>query len=156
MQDEQQVIVCATRGGEGSRVLQLEAVERAQHSKAILLFIYVVNHRELGDLEAGQIPDVEAELTWLGETLLLLAQNRALEVGVSAEIALLTGSPLTEIANHARTRAADLIMLGAPRGTTANVFGDDEIERAAKWLSEETQIQVEIVRPEDEHEHVPA
>lgn len=153
MQNEKQVIVCATRGGEGSRVLQLEAVKRARRDSALLLIVYVVNHHELGELEAGEIPDVEAELMWLGETLLLLAQNRALDAGVSAEIALLTGAPLSEIATYAREQTADLIMLGAPRGTTANVFGDDEIERAANWLIDETGISVEIVRPEPKYQH---
>ena len=36
----------------------------------------------------------------------------------------------------------------------ANVFGDDEIERASHSLQEETGIPVEVVRPEAEHEHV--
>jgi nucleotide-binding universal stress UspA family protein len=154
MQDERQVIVCATRGGEGSRALQFEAVRLAKADDAMLLFIYIVNYHELGDLEAGMIPDVEAELTWLGETLLLLAQKRAQNKGVSAEIAILVGSPLAEIGRFAREHNADLILLGAPRGTTANVFGDDEIERASHSLQEETGIPVEVVRPEAEHEHV--
>lgn len=153
MHEERQVIVCATRGGEGSRALQRTAVESSRRERSLLVFVYVVNHRELGELEAGEIPYVEAELSWLGETLLLLAQNRAKEAGVSAETVIRTGSPLVEIAQVARNYKANRIMLGAPRGTTANVFGDDEIERAATLLSDETGISVEIVRPEPLQQH---
>ncbi|MCO5184028.1 MAG: universal stress protein [Anaerolineae bacterium] len=153
MHEERQVIVCATRGGEGSRALQQEAVARSRHGTSLLIFVYVVNHRELGNLEEGEIPYVEEELSWLGETLLLLAQNRAKEAGVSAETVIRTGSPLAEIAQVARNYKANRIMLGAPRGTTANVFGDDEIERAATLLSDETGISVEIVRPEPLQQH---
>ena len=42
----------------------------------------------------------------------------------------------------------DLLMLGAPRGTTANVFGDDTIEQLAEAITKETAVPVEIVRPD--------
>ena len=43
---------------------------------------------------------------------------------------------------------ADLLVLGAPRGTTANVFGDDAIERLAGVIRQETAVSVKIIRPD--------
>jgi hypothetical protein len=44
------------------------------------------------------------------------------------------------------------VLLGAPRGTTADVFGDDPVERLADEISGKAGIDVEIVRPDREAE----
>ena len=44
--------------------------------------------------------------------------------------------------------SADLLLLGAPRGTSASILGDDPVERFAESIERESGVPVEIVRPE--------
>ncbi|VAW33468.1 hypothetical protein MNBD_CHLOROFLEXI01-752 [hydrothermal vent metagenome] len=53
-----------------------------------------------------------------------------------------------EIARFVQETDAELLVLGAPRGTTANVFGDDAIERLAEGIQQQTNVKVEIARPD--------
>ncbi len=142
-------IVCATRGGEGSRAAQMAAIEKAQLTQKPLLFLYVVDPDSLEDeIEASLKTAVLAELTWMGETLLRIAQKRADTAYLSTEVKIRRGNVRQEIIRFMKEVEADLLVLGAPRGTTANVFGDDAIERFAETIRKETAVSVEIIRPD--------
>lgn len=142
-------IVCATRGGEGSRVAQIAAIERAKETGKRLLFLYIVDPDSLDDEIDDSLKDaILAELTWMGETLLRIAQRRADTAHLSTEVRIRNGKVRDEICRFVKDVEADLLVLGAPRGTTANVFGDDAIERLADAVREETAVTVEIIRPD--------
>lgn len=143
-------IVCATRGGEGSRVAQIAAIERAKATGKPLLFLYIVDPHSL---EEEEIDDslkeaLLAELDWMGETLMRIAQKRADVAHLSTEIRIRRGNVHDEIVRFVKDVEADLLILGAPRGTTANVFGDDAIERLAEVIRQETAVSVDIIRPD--------
>jgi RNase H-fold protein (predicted Holliday junction resolvase) len=53
-----------------------------------------------------------------------------------------------EIENILVEREADHLVLGAPKGSTANIFGDDEIERFAEDLARRTGVKAHVVWPE--------
>lgn len=143
-------IVCATRGGEGSRAVQIEAVRRAQVSGKPLSFLFVTDvARILGEVDGGMETAVFAELKWMGKTLLHIARQRAQLAEVEAEVVIRQGDVKDEIARYLQQCKADLLLLGAPRGTTANVFGDDAVEQFALLIQETTGVTVEIIRPED-------
>lgn len=144
------LIVCATRGGQGSRAVQRTAADRARAAGAHLVFLHVVNVGVFRAVDTSVLPAVEAEMHWLGETLLRLAQDRAQSMGVSAEIEILSGKPLAEIANYVQNHNAALLLMGAPRHATADLFGDDEIERIALRLEQETGVRTEVIHPEPE------
>jgi len=129
-------IVCATRGGEGSRVVQETAIERAKEADIPLVFLY------------GLKTAVSAELHWMGETLLRIAQIRADAMYLPTEVKIREGDVQEEIIRYLRENETDLLLLGAPRGTTANVFGDDKIEQLADSVQKQTNVAVEIVRPD--------
>ena len=54
---------------------------------------------------------------------MFLAQKRAQGVGVASEIALRKGDVREEISLLLAEQSADLLLLGAPRGTTAHILG---------------------------------
>jgi nucleotide-binding universal stress UspA family protein len=142
-------IVCATRGGEGSRAAQMAAIAKAKETDKPLLFLYVVDPNSLEEEIDDSLKDaILAELNWMGETLLRIAQKRADAAYLSTEVKIRRGRVREEIIRFVKDVDADLLVLGAPRGTTANVFGDDAIERLAKVIREETAVFVEIIRPD--------
>jgi nucleotide-binding universal stress UspA family protein len=142
-------IVCATRGGEGSRAAQMIAIERAKASKKRLLFLYIVDPHSLDDdIDESLKSALLSELNWMGETLLRIAQKRADVAYLGSEVRIREGKVRDEIARFVQETDAELLVLGAPRGTTANVFGDDAIERLANGIQQQSGVKVEIARPD--------
>ena len=142
-------IVCATRGGEGSRVVQEMAIARAKEVGKPLIFLYVADPFSLEKtLELDLQTAVSAELHWMGETLLHIAQTRADSMYLPTEVKIREGRVQEEIIRYLRENETELLMLGAPRGTTANVFGDDTIEVLADMIDQATGVTVEVVRPD--------
>jgi nucleotide-binding universal stress UspA family protein len=142
-------IVCATRGGAGTRAVQRRAIEYASDSSAKLIFLYVSDTSSMGEIKDSLLPAIQAEMDWLGKALLRVAQKRAQGVGVASEIALRRGDVREEIGRFLAEQSADMLLLGAPRDTTTHIFGDDAIERFATSIQEQTGVKVEIVRPEE-------
>lgn len=141
-------VVCATRGGEGSRAAQETAIRYAQEKDQNLIFMYVVDFKTLDEFDDSLLPAVREELTWLGQSLLRIARHRAEQAGVTAEIVIREGNVQQKIEEFLQETHADILFLGAPRGTTANVFGDDAIEKFAQKIQDDTGIRANIARPE--------
>lgn len=141
-------IVCATRGGAGSRAVQMRAIDYARERDARLVFLYVIDVSNLNATDEHLRVAVRNELHWLGQTLLRIAQKRAENHQVSSDIAMREGPVQEEICRFIMEQSADLLLLGAPRGTTATSFGDDIIEQFAQSIEDQTSVTVEIVRPE--------
>ena len=85
----------------------------------------------------------------MGETLLRTAQRRADSSELISEVRVRQGNIQEEICRFLKDSQASLLLLGAPRGTTANVFGDDAVERVAQQIMDDTGVKVEVIRPED-------
>lgn len=141
-------IVCATRGGQGSRAVQLEAIEQAKETGQQLIFLYVVDDDTIGDYDEELVAAIRKEFDWLGQALLRVARQRAEQSDVAAEIQIRHGNVRREIEKFLQDSDAELLLLGAPRGTTATYFGDDAIEQFAATIHEETGVKVKVVRPE--------
>lgn len=141
-------IVCATRGGEGSRVVQREAIRRAKEAGKNLVFLYVLDISNLGPLEEKLMAAVRAELTWLGKALVNTAQQRAKVEDIEAAVVIREGEVQAEICRYLKETDASLLLLGAPRNTTATTFGDDVVEQIASSIQNETGVSVSVVRPE--------
>lgn len=144
------VLVCATRGGEGSRAAQLTAIEMARSHDLHLVFLYVVDAARISEYEEVLQEAVRAEFHWLANALLNIARQRAEQAGLSAEVVVLEGAVKEQIEQFLRRREATRLMLGAPRGTSPQ-FGDEAIERYARSIEQDTGVTVTVVRPE-EHE----
>ena len=142
-------IVCATRGGAGSRAVQERAIWHASQDSQKLIFLFVIDTSTLSEADESLREAVEIELDWLGRTLLRIAQKRAENAGIESSTVIREGPVISEICRFLTEQSAELLLLGAPRGTTASVMGDDPVEKLAEHISDETGIPVEVVRPED-------
>lgn len=127
----------------------MEAIRRATESEARLVFLYVVDVQIVGDYEERLEEAVRNELHWLGRSLLRVAQQRAEQAQVEAEIEIREGSVKEEIERFLRESQASLLLLGAPRDTSSLVFGDDAIEQFARMIEEDTGVAVQLVWPDE-------
>jgi nucleotide-binding universal stress UspA family protein len=141
-------IVCATRGGAGSRAVQSHAISYACEFGKPLVFLFVIDTEAIRNRDDALVAAVRQELFWLGQTLLRVAQERAARLEVESEIAIRVGPVRDEISRFLQEHSGEKLFLGAPRGTTGGVFGDDAIEQFAQSIQESSGVPVEIVRPE--------
>ncbi len=141
-------IVCATRGGEGSRAVQLKAIQRSKELDKPLVFLYVTDAATVEGVDKRLLPAVQEELDWMGQTLLRIAKHRAQLSGLETDIVIRHGAVREEIGRFLEESEGELLLLGAPRGTSANVFGDDAVEQFAQAIQEQTGVPVEVIRPE--------
>lgn len=141
-------IVCALRGGQGSLAVRQRAIQRARERDLPLTFFSVIDLKPFADVDETMLPALASELAWMTEVLARLAMQQAQQQGVDAHIMIRKGDVATEIKRFLRESEANLLLLGAPRGTTANVFGDDAVEQFAVSIQNESGVPVEIARPE--------
>ena len=141
-------IVCATRGGAGSRAVQQAAVTYARERGTGLVFLFVIDTGSVEQEDAELVAAVHDELLFLGQTLLRIAKKRAANYQVAAEIIVRDGRVKEQITKFLDESSAELLLLGAPRGTTDTTFGDDVIEQFAESIHRDTGVEVEIIRPE--------
>lgn len=143
-------IVCATRGGEGSRAVQLAAIDQARQTGHPLVFFYVVNTAALDEIENGMQTAVQDELFWLGKAILQVARSRAQQMGLEARLEVRAGNVRDEICRFLSETEASLLLLGGPRAKTTTIFGDDPVERFAAAIQQTAGVPVMIVRPATE------
>jgi hypothetical protein len=143
-------IVCATRGGEASRAVQMAAIVQAKETGNPLVFLYVVSPDSVAYIEPTLEDAVLEELTWLGKAVLNVAEDRAQGEGVASEKVIRIGHVREEICGYLTETGASLLLLGAPRSTTTSVFGDDPVERLASSIHDSTGVDVAVVRPDIE------
>ena len=141
-------IVCATRGGEGSRAVQQAAIDRAKETGKPLVFLYVVSLESVNISDPQLEPAVQEELTWMGKALLRIAQRRAHAANVDAAMVVREGNVAEEITRYLTDHKASVLLIGATRDATANVFGDDAVERFAQRIRDSSNVKVEIIHPE--------
>jgi nucleotide-binding universal stress UspA family protein len=134
------VIVCATGNGVKSRSVQAAAVELARAQQKRLVFLHVVDLRQVGELEEALWPAARAELAWLGEAMLRLAQDRARRRGVVAEGQILHGDVCAALEEYVRSHAVDRLLLGAAT--------DDAIIRFGRRVQEDLGVPVQFVTAE--------
>ena len=137
-------ILCATRGGEASYRTQDKAIALAQERGDELLFLYVANIRFLNKTHAPIVVDVEQEMVKMGEFLLLMAQERAAEQGVTANTLCRTGEMREELKIVARQQGVSLIVLGRPAGKES-VFQLTSLQAFAGEVKDEIGIETRIV-----------
>jgi len=139
-------IVCATRGGEASQILQAKAIQLARKEKKGLVFVYIVNVENLGELSENMARAAREELTWFGNALLKVAQLRAQRAGVHAEIIVSEGNVREKIEEVLREKEASLLVLGAPRSqASAPVFEEDGQTQFARQIENDTGVEVRII-----------
>ncbi len=137
-------IVCATRGSEASRRTQERAITLAQERRAPLIFLFVVDTALIRPANMDIADVVADELERLGRRLLGIAQARAREQGVEAEMAIRHGDVQQGVESFLREVNADTLLIGAPRsGAEHPAFDPAALDEFAKRLR--TSIGVEVI-----------
>ena len=137
-------ILCATRGGEASYRTQKKAIELALQRGDELVFLYVVNIEFLNKTAAPIVVDVATEIEHMGEFLLAMAQERAREAGVEANLVTRKGDVREQIKAAAVEEGVDLVVLGRP-ADEASLFKPEALRAFAAEIEEETGISVVIL-----------
>ena len=137
-------IICAVRGGAGSRAVQNVAIREAMTSDAELVFLYVIDRRVVEACETTMQPSVRNELYWMGKTLVRIAVVRAQTAGLRRVTwAVREGDVRDEIARAVSARPTRLLLIGATRRD----LGDhsDAAAEFAAWVQATTGVAVKIV-----------
>jgi len=138
-------ILCATRGGEESHRTQDAAIRMAQERGDELAFLYVVNVGFLKKTGRAVRPDVvAAEMAKMGSFLLEIAQERAREQGVEADVVLRRGRLGDQLEAAICDERATVVVLGKPAGTKS-VFALKSLQALATELEAETRAKVFIL-----------
>lgn len=106
------VILCPTRGGKSSIPNQQWAIRLAKERNARLIFLYVSDVRFLDNLSSPLLVDVAHELDEMGEFLLAMARDRAIQAGVEAEILVRQGIFREALADVINEKAVDTVVIG--------------------------------------------
>jgi len=138
------VILCATRGGEASYRTQDKAIAMAKERGDSLLFLYVVDLDFLNKMAAPFVVDIEDEIGDMGDFFLLMAKERAAELGVNATTVCRKGKIRQEIKEVALEQQVALVVLGRPTGSDS-AFHLLSLEAFANEITEETGIEATII-----------
>lgn len=141
-------IVCAIRGGPGSKETIQASIDLAKRLQQPLHFLYVVNLEFLQRTESSRVRIVTNELENMGDFILLSARARAEDQGLDAQGTVRHGNVADEIIGLAVELDASHIVLGRPAGDQEeNVFTEDRLQAFSDRIQSESGAQVIIARP---------
>lgn len=139
-------IVCATRGGEASRRTQEQAIALARELGTPLIFLFVVDTDFTHSANEALAEALADELERLGRRLLCIAQARAEEQGLSADMVVRHGRVRQAIEGFLREMEASTLILGASGpGSENKAFSPGEIPQFAQEINANTGIEVIVV-----------
>jgi nucleotide-binding universal stress UspA family protein len=139
-------IICATRGGEASRRTQERAIALAQERGDPLIFLFVADTNFTHPANEALAEALADELEHLGRRLLCIAQARAQEQGISAEMVVRRGSVRQTIESFLREQRASILVLGAPRSDSEKqTFSPGEMPQFAQEITKNTGVEVIVV-----------
>ena len=139
-------IVCATRGSEASRRTQERAITLAQERGASLVFLFVVDTALIRPANKDIADVVADELERLGRRLLCIAQARAREHGVEAEMAIRHGDVQQGVESFLREVNADTLLIGAPRsGAEHPAFDPAALDEFAERIRARIGVEVIVI-----------
>ena len=122
-------IICAVRGGPGSITTIRRAIELARESSRPLFFLYVFNVDFLLRTSQSRLEAIVDNMSQMGEFILLMAQELALQGGVEAERVMRQGEVDEEIIAVCRDVDADVVILGKPQlEPVYNVFSPERLQ----------------------------
>ena len=117
-------ILCLTRGGEGSYPNQDGAIAIAKERGQDMMFLYISNIEFLDHTAAPKVIDIEAELDELGEFLLVMAQERASNAGVTAKTLVRRGFFREVLSDVIEENNFETVILGSSSGDTGIIDED--------------------------------
>lgn len=132
-------IVCAIRGGPGSKPTIEKSIELAKETELTIHFLYVVNLDFMSKTSASRVSHLYQDLDQMGEFILLMAQERAESKGVMADGTVSHGTVREEIIKLCHDMNANYVVLGRPQmKEDVNVFTHDLLSDFEKQVQEES------------------
>jgi nucleotide-binding universal stress UspA family protein len=139
-------IVCATRGGEASRRTQERAIELARERGDPLIFLFVSDINFMHSADEAMADALRDELDRLGKRLLCIAQARAEDQGITADMAVRHGAVRAAIVAFLQEVGASTLVLGAPdAGSGKQTFAPGELPEFAQEIRAHTGVEVVVV-----------
>lgn len=143
-------IVCAARGGKGSRPAVNRAIQLAREQEADLTFLFVIDAEFLCHAMIGPPSVVYQQLRDMGEFVMATLKARAAEQGVAADYAVRDGEVREQIRLYVEQNDVDVLVMGRPlQETDAATFDAGTVSNFAAALEHEYGIQVVLVGQED-------
>jgi nucleotide-binding universal stress UspA family protein len=143
-------IICAIRGGLASRTTINKAVELAGEHNLPLYFLYVLNLDFLAHTASSRVRTITDEMYQMGNFILLVAQEKALELGVEAEGVIRKGNVGEEIIYLCREIRADYVILGQPKGKEEqDIFTRERLLEFGQQIERESGADVILVEGDD-------
>ena len=137
-------VLFPTRGGPASYPNRDRVIALAKEEEARLIFMYVADVRFLNLVMSPVLVDIEAEIEEMGEFMLAMAQERASEESVEADIIVRRGIFREALTTTIDETGADVVVLGAPiegTGVTTPAYRKGLIHQ----VIDETGVQIVVV-----------
>jgi nucleotide-binding universal stress UspA family protein len=132
-------IVCAIRGGPDSQPTIERSIQLAMETGLKLYFLYVVNLDFISFTAISRVKTVSKELHQMGEFILLTAQAKAEEAGITAEGNVRHGNVGDEIIGLSKELEANYVVLGVPGGTgEEHVFSTEQMLKFGERIERES------------------
>lgn len=138
------IILCPTRGGEGSYPNQDRAIAIADERGAEVLFLYITNVQFLGLTAAPKLIDIETEIDEMGEFMLTMAQERAENAGVKALTLVRRGQFREVLIDVIEEYEIYTVVLGSSAGGTG-VITSEYIQELVNAISGKTGVEFVVV-----------
>ena len=107
-------ILSQTRGGESSVLNQDRAIALAKERNAELIFLYVSDVQFDDELPQETLVNVGAELEDLGQFILSMAKERAIQENQQVETLVLSGNFRQVLDKVIQENNVDMLILGSP------------------------------------------
>ena len=130
------LILCATRGGEGSYNTQQAVIELAKERGDDIVYLYIIDLSFLNKTAAPMVVDIEDELEQMGRFFLLMATEGAAEQGINAHSIIRKGIVREEIKLAVIEEEATLVVLGRPAGEQSS-FELESLQAFAAEIEDE-------------------
>ncbi len=142
-------IVCAIRGGPASQITIDKAVALASEKNLPLYFLYVLNLDFLSHTASSRVRTITEEMRQMGDFILLIAQEKALSLGIAAQSMIRQGTVGEEIIAVCREVSASYVVLGQPLGQEEeDVFTPERILLFSQRIETECGARVVLIKDE--------
>jgi len=144
---ERATVVCATRGGPASERVHERAIELARERNGDLVFLHVIDMRDLGDLEPARAAAVMRQMRTLAQSILRAAQAQARAAGVKARGELREGEVSRTLQAFVQEVDADVLVVGYPHTAPGNEHeAEGRLWRLLGGLQEQGNLRVVVAR----------
>lgn len=144
-------IVCAVRGGPDSLHTIKSAVQFASEASLPLYFVYVINLDFLSHTASSRTRTITQEMRQMGDFILLIAEEKALDLGVEAQGTVRQGNVGEEIIALCKDVGAEYVFMGQPKGLEEkDVFTQERILHLSQRIESESGAKVRFVKGEED------